>query len=101
MKARIRFLLPALIALSCFAFTGFSAARGWSRITSPSPKSSWAPAPTPTPRGWKVVRTDDFSGDLATRIDAAEVALGAQPGEVRITGNEPITRVVKIGTGHV
>jgi len=101
MKARSRFLLLALIALSCFAFTGFSEASGKFSVTVPSPGSSWAPAPTPTPRGWKVVRVDDFSGDLATRLDAAEIALGSQPGEVRITGNEPITRVVKIGTGHV
>jgi hypothetical protein len=101
MKARSKFLCLALITLSCFAFTRFSEASEKFRATAPPPDSSPTPAPTPTPVGWKVVKVDDFSGDLATRIDAAEIALGARAGEILITGHEPITRVVKIGTGHV
>jgi len=48
------------------------------------------------------VRTDDghLKGDLATRIEAAERELGTRTGEIIITGNEPITRTVVIGTGH-
>lgn len=48
------------------------------------------------------VRTDDghLRGDLATRIEAAEAELGTRTGEIIITGNEPITRTVIVGTGH-
>ena len=48
------------------------------------------------------VRTDDghLKGDLATRIEAAENELGTRKGEIIITGNEPITRTVVVGTGH-
>src|SRR5688572_11107861 len=48
------------------------------------------------------VRTDDghLRGDLATRIEAAEKELGTRTGEIIITGNEPITRTVIVGTGH-
>ena len=48
------------------------------------------------------VRTDDrhLKGDLATRIEAAEIELGTRKGEIIITGNEPITRTVVVGTGH-
>ena len=48
------------------------------------------------------VRTDDghLKGDLTTRIEAAERELGTRTGEIIITGNEPITRTVVVGTGH-
>ena len=48
------------------------------------------------------IRTDDghLKGDLATRIEAAEIELGTRKGEIIITGNETITRTVVVGAGH-
>jgi hypothetical protein len=60
------------------------------------------PAINPPPTTTLTVRTDDshLQGDLATRIESAEAELGDREGTIIITGNEPITRTVVVGSHH-